>query len=158
MRRHHQSNQRRLNWPLLAGFALSLLAFPSYLFFFARFPPTRDIPWVNFAIFAIGGALLMIGTRRAYRRPSEYRAKVLAPILSVLSLGMLALFGVFVFYLTKQLPVSTRAPRLADKAPEFELSDTKGKPVRLADLLGTSLRPSGSAPKGVLLVFYRGYW
>ena len=149
---------RRVNWLLWAGFVLCLLAFPSYLFFFAGFPGTRDIPWANFALFAVSGGLLFVGVRRVYRHPGQYRGKVLAPIVSVLSLGILAFFGVFVFYLTKQLPASAQAPRVGAKAPEFELPDTQGRPVKLAGLLGTPLGASTSVPKGVLLIFYRGYW
>jgi hypothetical protein len=147
-----------LNWPLWAGFALSLLAVPSYFLFFARFPETRDIPWANFVLFAVSGALLFTGVRRAYRESSQHRGKILASILSVLSLGILVFFGVFVFYLTRQLPASLLAPRVGAKAPGFELPDTQGRPVNLAGLLGTPISPSMGVPKAILLVFYRGYW
>ena len=135
-----------------------MLAFPSYLFFFARFPSTRDIPWANFVLFAVSGALLFVAVRRAFRPPGEYRGKILAPIVSLLSFGMVVFFGVFVFYLTKRLPASADAPRVGAKASEFELPDTHGNPVNLAGLLATPLSPSMGRPKGVLLVFYRGYW
>ena len=42
------------------------------------------------------------------------------------------------------------------KAPEFSLSDTNGKLVSLSELLTTPV--DGKTPKGVVLVFYRGYW
>ena len=151
-------NPRRVNLPLLAGFILFLLAAPSYLFFFARFPGTRDIPWANFALFAVGGVLLFVGGGRAYRQPGQYRGKVLAPIVSALSLGIVTFFAVFVFHLTKQLPASAHFPRVGTKAPEFELPDMHGKPVNLAGLLKTPLGTSTAAPKGLLLIFYRGYW
>jgi hypothetical protein len=59
---------------------------------------------------------------------------------------------------------------VGQKAPDFTLSDTNGKPVSLSELLSTPINgktmnaPVGNAqqaptsPKGVLLVFYRGYW
>jgi len=54
------------------------------------------------------------------------------------------------------LPESKGAPKVGQKAPEFTLVDTSRKPVSLAELLSTPI--NGNAPKGVLLVFYRGYW
>ena len=53
------------------------------------------------------------------------------------------------------LPASPGAPRVGEKAPDFTLADTAGKPVSLASLL----KPAESGEKPwVLLVFYRGYW
>jgi len=40
--------------------------------------------------------------------------------------------------------------------PPFSLPDATGKQVSLTELLTAPV--NGSAPKGVLLVFYRGYW
>ena len=45
---------------------------------------------------------------------------------------------------------------LGTQAPDFSLPDTSGKQVSLNELLTTPI--NGNAPKGVLLVFYRGYW
>jgi peroxiredoxin len=45
---------------------------------------------------------------------------------------------------------STGAPRVGQKAPDFLLLDQKGKPVGLGDLLSNS--------KGVVVIFYRGFW
>jgi hypothetical protein len=38
------------------------------------------------------------------------------------------------------------------------LTDTSGKQVSLAELLRSPIKEGQAAPKGVLLVFYRGYW
>ncbi len=151
-------NQRRWNWPLWTGFVLSLVALPSYFLFFAKFPITRDVPWANFLMFAIGGALLVEGLRRAYRMPGEYRGKIAGPILAVLSFAVLAFFSAVVFFITRQLPPSSRAPHVGASAASFELPDTHGRLVTLTSLLTTPLNPSSGPPKGVLLIFYRGYW
>ncbi len=54
-----------------------------------------------------------------------------------------------------RLPESAGAPKVGEKAPEFTLPDTHGRPVSLAELL----KPSEPGEKPwVLLIFYRGYW
>jgi len=60
------------------------------------------------------------------------------------------LFAYLIFFELKQVPASTGAPRVGQKAPEFTLPDQNNKPVALTDLL------SGS--KGAVLIFYRGFW
>ena len=61
-----------LNW---AGFAVILVAFVSYIPFFALFPATRDVPWANYLLFLIGGALIAVGVRRAFHDPEHNRAR-----------------------------------------------------------------------------------
>ena len=63
------SKGERWNAAIWAGFGLCLLAFFSYFFFFAQFPITRDIPWVNVLLFAAGIGCLVVGLRRAFRSP-----------------------------------------------------------------------------------------
>ncbi len=53
-------NARRFNWPIWAGFLLSLIAFLSYFFVFVWFPVTRDFPWANLLLFAIAAGLLLV--------------------------------------------------------------------------------------------------
>jgi ABC-type transport system involved in multi-copper enzyme maturation permease subunit len=141
-----------------SGFALAIFAFASYLFLFVRFPITRDVPWVNFLLFAIAGVLLLVGLRHVFGGSPTLRRKITAVGLSLLSLAIFALFCNVILFATK-LPPAKGAPRVGEKAPEFELQDTSGKPITLAELLvaplpGTPARP----PKGVMLIFYRGYW
>jgi peroxiredoxin len=58
--------------------------------------------------------------------------------------------------MARWMPAAHGAPQVGRKAPEFTLRDTEGRPVSLSELLSTPL--DGKAPKGVLLVFYRGHW
>lgn len=150
-------NQRLWNWHLWAGFLLCLVGFASFAFF-ARFPVTRDVPWPNFLLFAIGGAAFFVGFRRAFGQSQPYRGKIAGPILGTLSLLVVGFFCYIVFYMTRQLPASDGAPHVGQNAPEFVLLDTTNQPVSLSSLLSTSLVGSQMPPKGVVLVFYRGHW
>jgi hypothetical protein len=147
--------KRNWNWPLGAGFIVVLAGFLTYTFF-VRFPLTRDFPWVNFLLFAAGGILLAAGLRRAFRQPEIYRGKVFGPVLSVLGLCVFGLFVFIVFYELRQLPSSTGAPRVGQKAPDFTLPDQDNRPVALADLISSA--PGTAKPGGALLIFYRGFW
>jgi len=87
-------NARRFNWPIWAGFLLSLIAFLSYFFVFVWFPVTRGFPWANLLLFAIAAGLLLVGVRRAFStgqssredsppkvgdRPRPRRSKIAGP-------------------------------------------------------------------------------
>jgi hypothetical protein len=151
-------NQRRWNWHLWAGFLLCLFAFASYPFIFAMFPITRDVPWANFLLFVAGGALLFVGSQRAFGQSQQYRGKIAGPILGTLSLFALGFFCFIVFYMTKQLPAPSGTLRIGQKAPDFVLPDTNSNAVSLSSLLSSPMSQSHTPPKGVVLVFYRGYW
>src|SRR5688572_25780882 len=49
---------RRRNFLPFAGFLVCGIAFMSYPTFFARFPATRDVPWVSWLLFVLGFALV----------------------------------------------------------------------------------------------------
>jgi len=147
----------KLNWPVWAGFLLSIIAFLSYFFVFVWFPVTRDFPWANFLLFAAAAALVLLGLRRAFTTGRPRRAKLGGGVLAVLSFTILGLFLFMFFVFARQLPASKGAPQVGQQAPEFTLTDTDGKPVSLSGLLA-SRDAQGKTPKGVLLVFYRGYW
>ena len=149
--------KRRWNMAVWAGFLVILAAFLTYVPVFARFPATRDFPWANLLMFGAGLALLTLGLRRAYREPLSYRGRVSGPILLSLGVVALALFCFVTFYLARQLPPSTSAPRVGQKAPDFTLSDQDGNSVTLSELLQPAAGGSGGA-NGALLIFYRGYW
>jgi len=147
--RVHRLKRRRniLNW---AGFAVVLVAFISYIPFFALFPATRDIPWATYLLFLIGVAMIAVGVRRAFRDPENYRGKISGPILASLSALLIVFFVVGVTYFTRQIPSAESALRVSRKAPPFVLLDTAGKQVSSADLLKDH--------RGLVLIFYRGYW
>jgi AhpC/TSA family len=140
--------KRNWNWSLWIGFLFVLVGLFSYTFF-AQFPITRDFPWANLLLFAIGGILLVAGLVRAFGKPQLYRGKIFGPIFALVSLLAFSLFAYGAFYLVRQLPASTSVPRVGEKAPEFALPDQDGKQVALADLI---------SPKGAILIFYRGHW
>jgi hypothetical protein len=141
--------KRKWNWSLWVGFVCVTAGFLSY-FFFIQFPFTRDFPWVNFLLFGAGGIFLLAGLVRAFGKPQLYRGKVFGPILAVLSVLISGFFFYLIFYELRQVPASTGAPHVGQKAPEFTLPDQDDKPMALADLI------SGS--KAVVLIFYRGFW
>ena len=151
-------NVRRFNWPLWVGFLLTFAAFLSYFFVFVWFPVTRDFPWANLLLFLIAAVLVVAGIRRGFAsdRPHPTRSKIVTSIVALLSFGVIALFIFSIFIAARWLPASKGAPQVGQKAPEFSLQDTSGKQVSLTELLSAPV--NGSAPKTVLLVFYRGYW
>jgi uncharacterized BrkB/YihY/UPF0761 family membrane protein len=151
-------NLRRFNWPIWTGLLISLIAFFSYFSVFVWFPVTRNFPWVNLLLFAVAAALLLVGLRRAFARdkPHPMRSKIAAIVVAVLSLAIFGFFIATIFIIARNLPASQRAPQVGQKAPDFSLSDTNGNSVSLSKLLASPL--NGKAPKGVLLIFYRGYW
>jgi hypothetical protein len=141
--------KRKWNWPIWLGFAVAVGGLFSYEFF-ARYPITRDFPWANLLLFGIGGALLIVGLFHAFGRPQLYRGKIFGSIFTAIALFLFAFFSYEIFYVLRQVPLSSQAPRVGEKAPEFTLVDPNGRSVALAKLL------SGS--KAVVLIFYRGFW
>ena len=110
-------------------------------------------------MFAAAGALLWAGVSRAFSNPEVYRGKIIGPILALLSLGTVGLFAYATLYASRQLPVAAGAPAVGNKAPEFALADASGRIVTLSMLLSAPMPGMQvGQPRGVLLVFYRGYW
>lgn len=149
---------RRINWPLWVGFLLTLAAVLSFTTVFVYYPATRDFPWATLLLFLIAAGLVFLGVRRGFApdRPHPTRSKIVTAIVATLSTLVMALFVFAFFIAARWLPESKGAPQVGQKVPDFTLADTTGKPVSLNELLTTPV--NGTAPKGVLLVFYRGYW
>ena len=135
---------RLRNWPLWTGLVLAVAAFLSYFTFFVRFVATRDVPWATYILFIAATILLIAGVRRAQR-------KIGPSIIAVIGIAIFAFFVFAVNVATKMIPASHGAPHVGQKAPDFALRDTANHIVTLSAL-------EQSAPKGVLLIFYRGYW
>lgn len=151
-------NVRRLNWPLWAGVLSTLIGAFSYIAVFIWFPITRDFPWVNLLLFLVAAVFLWQGVRRGFARDQTHptRSKIVTSIFTTLSVLIIALFLLSFFVFARLLPPSTGAPQVGQKIPEFTLPDSTGRQVSLNELLTTPIE--GKAPKGVLLIFYRGYW
>ena len=134
-----------------------IAAFLSYFMVFANFPATRDFPWVNLILFALGLVLLGAGVRRAFAQPGRWFGKISAGLLSALSVLILALFVWYNFSFSSQLPPSAGAPKVGEKAPDFTLPDSNNQPVKLSELVA-GLGTEPGKDRSLLLVFYRGYW
>ena len=150
----------KLNWPIWVGFLLSVFALLSYPLVFLRWPVTRDFPWANLPLFAVAVVLLLVGLRRAFAPDRRLRSKIVSSIVAAFSFLLVGLFVFSFFIAAKWLPASHGAPRVGQKAPDFSLVDTSGKTVALSELLTAPINDKAPSvnPKGVLLIFYRGYW
>jgi len=141
-----------------AGTIVAVAAFLSYPILFSQYPVTRDVPWVNFMLFGVALLLFFRGLQQAAGDSMGWRTWITRTVLGVVSLWALWSFCFIVFYKSKQLPLAGGSPQVGQKAPDFELQDTNNQPVTLAQLLSAPVPGTEAPPRGVLLVFYRGYW
>jgi hypothetical protein len=146
---------RSRNWRLWVGFVIALLAPFAY---FSLFETVRGAFWISIALFLMAFVLLIAGLRRAFAQPQSFSGKIAGPILSVLALLIVGAFGWGSFMMRQAYSEARNAPRVGDKAPEFALIDAGGRKVTMNQLFSTPLVGSGRVPRGVVLVFYRGYW
>jgi hypothetical protein len=151
---------RRINWQIWTGFLLSVFAFASYPFIFAEWPITRDFPWASLLLFVLALVLVFIGVRRAFGRGLV--SKIGASILTLLSVVVLGFFIMIAFVIPTWMPPAAGAPQIGAKAPDFTLADQNGRTTSLSELLTNQiespLTKAVTKPRGVLLIFYRGYW
>lgn len=138
------------NWQLIIGFGLSLLAFASVPLVISRWSVSTDYRWLSLALFAVAAIFVFVGLRRGFAAGRGKFSKITASVLSLLSAAAFGLFVFLAFFMATALPKSAGAPQVGQKAPDFTLIDTGGNRVSLNETLGRQ--------KGVLLVFYRGYW
>lgn len=146
------------NWRLWVGFGCAVAALIIYL---TSFIVTRAVIWPCLALLVIAAALLISGMQRAFHEPQVYRGKIGGSIVSALSVLLVVAFGFVAYQVHKAFPAARNAPDVGQHAPEFTLADSTGKNVALSELLASPITDgSGSAraSKGVLVVFYRGYW
>jgi hypothetical protein len=85
------------NWPVWLGFLFSLLAFTSYSLVFARFPATRNVPWVNFLLFGVSAAFLFFGLKRMLGGAQSVLGKMVSSILIFLSISIFWVFALSFF-------------------------------------------------------------
>ena len=140
----------RHNVMVWVGFGAALVGFFSYIPIFALFPATRDVAWVNILLFLLAGCLLAGGISRAFRHPDLYRGKISGSIFGVLTVLLFGFFCFGVFYASKWIPSAAGALQVGQHAPDFTLASAGGQPVTLSKLLNDH--------RGVVLIFYRGYW
>lgn len=149
---------RRINWPLWLGLLVAFIGGFSYIAVFVSFPITRDFPWVNLLLFLVALIFLWQGVRRGFARDRAHptRSKIITTVVTTFSVAIIALFLFSYFVFARWLPLSTGAPQVGQKVPEFTLPDSTGRQVSLNEILTAPI--DGKAPKGALLIFYRGYW
>ena len=128
------------------GFLITLFGIISYFVLFARFPITRDVPWVNLPIVLLGGGFALIGSSGWSGRRGLGK-KIKAMILSVLTVALTVLFVAYIFVLSK-VPEATATSLELEQPMEFSLPDHNGKSVSLSDYAGRRL----------VIAFFRGYW
>ena len=143
------------NWRLWVGFALVLVAPFGY---FSLFEKTRAALPISVALIAMAIALLIGGLRRAFTASESYRGKIAGPILATLALAVVGAFGWATHAMHNAYAAAPNAPRVGDRAPDFALIDGSGRKVTMAELLAAPLPSGETKTRGVMLVFYRGYW
>jgi hypothetical protein len=149
---------KRWNWRLWAGFGLTIGALVSYVFFVME---TRAVFWPALLLFVVAAVFLVSGWKRRSREPELYRGKIAGSVLTTLSVLIFGLFGFVVYEVSKAFPEAKNAPQIGQRAPDFSLVDANGRNFTLAQLRSTPIANSGDAAratKGVLVLFYRGYW
>jgi hypothetical protein len=154
-----ERQRKNLNVILWVGFLVVLIGALSYKPFFARFPSTRDVPWVNMLIFVVGIWLMGVGLKRAFQKAELYRGRVFGTVVAIAGVVVIGYSLLRACYLERRLPISINAPRVGEKAPDFTLPDTDGNSITLSRLLASPSEPTGSSKtNGVVLIFYRGHW
>jgi len=147
---------KKINWQIWAGFVLTLVAGLSYPLVFVRWAITREFPWANLVLFAIAFVFLFFGLRRAFKPDRSIVSKIFSSFAAAFGVLNCAALLYLIFVMGTWLPPSVQAPQVGYKAPDFTLTDVNNKPVTLAQLLSEPI--DNKPPKGVLLIFYRGYW
>ncbi len=143
------SSRRRRIKPHLPwmGLLIVLIGAMSYFMVFAKFPVTRDVPWVNLPIVFLGVVLALIGSS-GWRSRKGMRNRVGAITCGVLSVAFAALFVAYIYIISSNIPKPTSASTELAQSSDFTLPNQVGKPVSLSDYTG----------RRVVISFFRGYW
>lgn len=136
------------NHSVWLGFLLVFVGLVSYFLVFARYPALRDFPWLNLPLVCLGLLIAAWGVRRAFDSGRTILAKIVAGISLLLSLGLVALFATYIFYLSYQLPQDAGLAHTSTPVPEFALLDQNQATIRPIEYRG----------RKVVMVFYRGNW
>lgn len=131
-------------------------------------PGQKMIAWLTLLLGIAAALLGLLGIARAFAS-QRTGGKISSSILGVIALLICGL-GIFIWVHSRELPASSGAPHVGQKAPDFTLSDSNGNKVSLAQLLapaqsadqagnaGAPNSPAANSQRAVLLIFYRGYW
>ncbi|MGE5322643.1 MAG: hypothetical protein ACM3SW_07270 [Actinomycetota bacterium] len=154
------TEQRQRNSALWAGSLLLVVAVAlGFAPLFAQLPGQQALPWLDLLLSVLSVVLIVIGLRNAISQPQRYGGKAAGWTLTILS-SLLLVFAAFGFFAARHIPDASAAPQVGQKAPDFQLQDMNGHTVSLAQLLTEPVdaASSGTRPKALLLIFYRGYW
>ena len=141
-------------WSLL----LALAAMLCNVVFLVNPPVQQAIPWLSLLLAVSALIFLARGIKRVFQRPRVGRGKILSSIVAAVSLFLVSLV-LITFFHARALPTSAAAPRVGQRVLDFTLADTSGRRISFDQLFAPAADdPQATAPKAVLLIFYRGYW
>ncbi len=147
---------RRSRSALWIGLLITLLGALSNGLYLVNPPAQVLLPWINLLVPIVGLIVVGIGIWRALVRSQAYGGKILGPALAAICIVLVG-GSTFLFVHARDIPTSSAASRVGQKAPAFTLQDSDGKAVSLSELF-SSPGPDSGSPKAVLLIFYRGHW
>ena len=147
----------RRNFMPWVALVFAILSLACNVALFVGSPQQAVLPWLSIFFAVVALFFLVIGLTRAFDRKTIYSGKTLGIVVSVFVLIIVSFIG-FLSIRTRELPSAASAPQVGQRVPDFTLTDTSGKPVSLGQLLEVPPLTHATAPKAVLLIFYRGYW
>lgn len=138
--------EHKANHALWGGPLVAVAGLVSYYALFARWPVTRDVPWVNLPLVWGGALFALLGAARALKR-GGWRLGVGA-LGALLALGCAALLTFYCFVLSYQMPAPGEGSVEGAQFPTLVLPAHDGTEVDLGEASGGKL----------ILVVFRGTW
>jgi hypothetical protein len=136
----------RTNHALWGGPLLAVAGLVSYFALFARWPVTRDVPWLNLPMVWGGALIALAGAVTAFKRGGwRIGAGALG---SLLALGCAALLTFYCFVLSAQMPDAGEGSAEGAQFPTLVLAAHDGTEVDLGEISGGKL----------MVVVFRGAW